>query len=518
MTFTRGQIQEIQAGVRPLAAMRTITFDGGIESGAISGKASLSTALTGNDNDIDYLADTAGTAGNSITIEYATGNKQVGSAIDVEVSGSAIKVNLATTATAEKATGLMTSDATNPDDNGTFVIGAKTYTFQSALTEAFATAVLTSDNTEVVDGDTVTVNDRVYRFKDTLALANDVKRSGTVDTTLANLRAAINGTGTPGTEYFAGTQAATGVTAGAVTAHAITVTANTVGVAANSFAKAETSIHLDWDGAGATFTGGVDSIANEVFIGASAAATLDNVKSAVNATAGAGTTYSSATTANATVEATTNTNTTQLFEALTAGSAGNSIIFTESATHISFSGQGSGGGTLEQGTDAGGITSTAADVITAIEASTPAAALVDVSLKSGNDGTGLVTTMAATNLASGSDGKIPLFTVSGECLVSLRGYISTDLTGTNATLVHGKTGTTNDLITILTATALDKGAGIDSTGSVARGTALAKTPLKLYHDGETIFATTATAAVTGGVIHYLADFVPLTEDAFVELS
>ncbi len=91
MIFTRGQLEEIQAGVRPLAAFKTVTFDGGIESGALSGKASLSTALTGNDNDIDYLADTAGTAGNDITIEYATGDKQTGSAIDVEVSGSDIR-------------------------------------------------------------------------------------------------------------------------------------------------------------------------------------------------------------------------------------------------------------------------------------------------------------------------------------------------------------------------------------------------------------------------------------------
>lgn len=513
MSFTRGELAEIQAGVRPLGAFKTVAFDGGVESGKVSTKATLSTSLTGSDNDIDYTADTAGTAGNDITIEYKTGDYQTGSSPRVKVTGTTITVHLGTGSSAEKAQGTMTSDATNPDPAGTFRVGATTYTFVSVLTEAYASAVLTSDNTEVTDGDTVTVNDQVYRFKDTPAQANDVKRDGTTaDTTLANLRAAINGTGTPGTEYFAGTLPATGVTAGAVTAHAITVTANALGTAANSFAKAETSSHLDWDGAGATFTGGVNSVANEVLIGANAAATLDNVKSAVNATTGAGTVYSTATTANASVDATTNTNTTQLFEAKTAGSSGNSIVLTESSTHITVSGS----GFLAQGTDAGGIDTTASEVITAIEAHTAAAALVDVSLKSGNDGTGLVTTMSATNLSGGSDGKVPLFTVNGSCLVSLRGYCSEDLAGATATLVHGKTGTTNDLIPSFTCTSLDAGAGIDSTGIVARGTALTKTPLKLYNDGEAIFATVGTASVTDGTINYIADIIPLSDSATVE--
>lgn len=514
-TLTRGQLEEVQAGVRPGAVYKTVTFDGGIETGALSGKSALSTALTGNDNDIDYLADTAGTAGNAITIEYATGNKQVGSAIDVEVSGSAIKVNLATTATAEKANGLMTSDATAPDDAGTFVIGASTYTAKTALTEVAASKVLTSDNTEVVDGDTVTIGSTVYRFKDTMAQANDVKRNGTADTTLANLRAAINNTGTAGVEWFTGTTHQTLVTCSAVTAHAVTLAYNTVGVAGNSFVIGESSIHLSWAGGATALSGGVDSIANQVLIGASAAAFLDNVKSAVNASAGSGTTYSSATTANATVDATTNTDTTQLFEAKTAGAAGNSIVFTESLTHTTLSGQGTGGGTLEQGTDAGNSTSTASDVITAIGASTTAAALVDVTLKSGNDGTGLVTTMSATHLASGSDGKVPLFTVTGGVICSLRGYVETTLAGTNATLVHGVTGTTNMLIPILTSTTLTTRKGIDKSAAVvARGTALDKIPLWYVQD-EAIFATTATAATTAGKIHYALDFIAVTDDALV---
>ena len=61
------------------------------------------------------------------------------------------------------------------------------------------------------DGATLTIgitgNTTVYRFKNTLALAYDVKIGATVSDTMANLKAAINADGTPGTEYFTGTLA-----------------------------------------------------------------------------------------------------------------------------------------------------------------------------------------------------------------------------------------------------------------------------------------------------------------------
>lgn len=78
----------------------------------------------------------------------------------------------------------------------------------------------------------------------------------------------------------------------------------------------------------------VDS-ANNVLIGASAAAALDNLKSAVNATAGAGTTYGTGTVANPTATATTNTNTTQLFEAVD-GSA-TTFVLSEVSAQLSAS-------------------------------------------------------------------------------------------------------------------------------------------------------------------------------------
>lgn len=382
-----GELAEVQAGMRPAGVVKGMTFDGGIRSGKLSTKAALTTTLVGTNNDMVFTADTAGIAGNSITVEYRNPNISIARAIGVSCSGSVIAVDLAT----------------------------------ANLTAA--TKILTTDNTELTDGDTVTIGSIVYRFKDTPALAYDVKRHGTTaDTTMGNLIKAINGTGTPGTEYFAGTLANTQVTAGALAAHAFTVTASTSGTAGNLIAIAEASSHLSW-ASGAVFLSG--------------------------------------------------------------------------------------------GLNAGQLISLASEVKTAIEANTAAAALVDIANSGADDGTGVVTAMAATALSGGSDGKVPLFNVTGAILCSLRGYCATTLTGTNATLVHGVTGTTNMLIPILTSTNITVGKGIDSTSAVvARGTALLKVPLWYVQD-EAIFATTATAATTAGKINYVLDYIALTDGATI---
>lgn len=58
------------------------------------------------------------------------------------------------------------------------------------------------------------------------------------------------------------------------------------------------------------------AVVNEVLIGASASASLDNLKLAINAGSGAGTNYATGTTANTTATATTKTSTTLLLEAI----------------------------------------------------------------------------------------------------------------------------------------------------------------------------------------------------------
>ncbi len=118
-----------------------------------------------------------------------------------------------------------------------------------------ATGVLTSDNTNVTDGDTVTVGSTVYRFKTTMAQAYDVKRDpSTADGSMGNLIQAINGTGTAGADYYAGTLPHPTVEAGALAAHAFTVTARSVLTLGADVATTEASSHLSWGGA--TMTGG----------------------------------------------------------------------------------------------------------------------------------------------------------------------------------------------------------------------------------------------------------------------
>lgn len=86
--------------------------------------------------------------------------------------------------------------------------------------------------------------------------------------------------------------------------------------------------------------------AYDVLIGVSAATALDNLKSAINHTAGEGTTYGTGTIANALVSAGTNTDTTQQVTALSTGLGGNNISTTEASSVLSW-----GAVTLAGGTD-----------------------------------------------------------------------------------------------------------------------------------------------------------------------
>jgi len=89
-----------------------------------------------------------------------------------------------------------------------------------------------------------------------------------------------------------------------------------------------------------TFQTSLTDTANFVLIGANASASLDNLKSAINATAGAGTTYGTGTVANASVTATTKTATTLLLE-----SKDSVVTFTVSDTAVTLSSSAVQGGT-----------------------------------------------------------------------------------------------------------------------------------------------------------------------------
>lgn len=95
-----------------------------------------------------------------------------------------------------------------------------------------------------------------------------------------------------------------------------------------------------------TFKTTLTGAAYEVLIGANAAASLDNLKSAINATAGEGSTYGTGTLAHDRVTATTNTDTTQTVEALYVGTYANSYVTTETCANVAW-----GAGTLASGAE-----------------------------------------------------------------------------------------------------------------------------------------------------------------------
>jgi len=92
-----------------------------------------------------------------------------------------------------------------------------------------------------------------------------------------------------------------------------------------------------------TFQTVLTNVDGNVLIGANATASLANLAAAINLGAGSGTVYAAATTANTDVYATSGASTLSLF-ALNAGTAGNSIATTETATNASFAGATLSGG------------------------------------------------------------------------------------------------------------------------------------------------------------------------------
>lgn len=96
----------------------------------------------------------------------------------------------------------------------------------------------------VTDGDTFTIGDITYRLKTTIAQANDVAIGGSEAATKLNIVAAINLSGTPGTEYYAGTEENRKVSAAAFATDDCVLTAKEGGVAGNSIATTETFTHV----------------------------------------------------------------------------------------------------------------------------------------------------------------------------------------------------------------------------------------------------------------------------------
>lgn len=228
---------------------------------------------------------------------------------------------------------------------------------------ASATLSFTGD---INQGDTITINGRTYEFDidgsirpGNIPIDVTGKAVAATGTLTATLPVVLGDTVTIGTDIYViagdssnskninisgGTKTkATGV---------LTLTGNIVpGVHAESVLTSDGTIPSSGD----TVTIGdktytfVSSLSDpaipfEVVIGTSAATALDNLKAAINLSAGAGSVYGTGTTKNTSVVATDNTDTTQKVVARVPGTAGNSIAVSETSNHLSWGGSTLGGG------------------------------------------------------------------------------------------------------------------------------------------------------------------------------
>lgn len=286
-----------------------------------------------------------------------------------------IEFNDGATATeaGDKATGTLTlTGVITPG-----VLPSNVLTSTGALVPgSHATSEIVSDATNVTELDTITIDATVYRLMDTMTQAYDVQIGASAAATLDNVKAAINASGTPGTEYFAGTSAHPGVVATTNTDTVQTIVARVPGTTPNAYATTETSTHLAWADttlgggtgnsnpgvttAGATFTigttvytflvelsetSGAAAIVNQVIYGGSEAVALDNMKVAINGGATEGTNYSTGTVARTDVIATTNTNTAQTIISRTQGVVNNDVATTETLANTTWADTTLGGGT-----------------------------------------------------------------------------------------------------------------------------------------------------------------------------
>ncbi len=124
------------------------------------------------------------------------------------------------------------------------LLGIVTKSAGAFIAAVAAYNTITSSNTQVTANDTVTINGKVYTFVASPTVEGDVHFVTDANTSLAKLVAAINHTGTPGTDYSCAAANPLVTAATVVTSHAFAVTARLTGVVV--IASTETSSHLSW--------------------------------------------------------------------------------------------------------------------------------------------------------------------------------------------------------------------------------------------------------------------------------
>ena len=230
-----------------------------------------------------------------------------------------------------------------------------------------ASAVLTSDETQPTAGKKVIVGLETYTFRalGTTGSRFDIELGSTTAITMARLHQAMLGNPL--------------VDAVLTSTYVITVTAKEAGTVGNSIAKSEDDAHLDWDGAGAVLTGGLEAEtvtigtrvytfkdkveqANQVKIGATLTISLANLLKAINASGTTDVEYGMGTVAHADVVATASDATTLTIYGRVVGTSLNTKATTETCANASWADTTLGGGT---GASDAGVTT--ADLTIAFE-------------------------------------------------------------------------------------------------------------------------------------------------------
>jgi flagellin len=350
------------AFVASAVSTTTLTVNAGVADGdqiAIGGKTyTFKTALTGGTGLANEVAIGGSNAQALLNLKGAVNAAPGGAGTAYGVGTVANTQVNAVTAGASTLT-----FAANVNGTGGNAI---TSTTTVAANETFTAGTLAGGTA----GSTVTVGGQTYTFVAALshtATANEVISSSQA-TGLTNLTAAVNGAG--GTNYSSNTVRNASVTAAPLVAGtSLTFTANVAGAGGNFLSGTATVgsfATLDFTGgsdAGAppvakggdtvtvgtqtyTFVTALSSTptANEVLVGATEAASLQNLANAVNGGSGAGATYGSPTAKNASASAAA-TPTSVVFTALVKGTTGNGIATAATGTSNTFTATSLAGGT-----------------------------------------------------------------------------------------------------------------------------------------------------------------------------
>jgi hypothetical protein len=365
------------------------------------------------------------------------------------------RLSIAIDDNAAAAVGTLTSDNTQVTTGKKVTIDTTVYTFKvTSLTEAKSTTTLTSDETNVSNNDVVVLGSKTYTFKTTLT-----EKAAAVVLTSDNTNPVDGDTVTIGTRTF-------------------TFTTDDI-------------------------TGYDRPRLNRIKIGANADTTLGNLIAAINGEAGSGTKYSAGTLPHALVSAGTVSSHTTTITALTKGVAGNSIVSTETSSHLSFA-----AATLLLGADA-----VANEVKRhASDADTSLANLVKAINGTGTEGTeySTGTTNLSSVLTAGAVTSHATVITANAIGIALNSYATTTtaahLSYTSTVMVNGAAavpyevligadadGSLNNLIAAINGAA---GAGTTyGTGTVAHPTVTAGTVT-----AHAFVVTARTAGIAGNLI------------------